>query len=201
MEVKVFQIDEDLDPKRIRRFRGLKGVDPQGTLCIDSNYYKPVYETDVKLLHEATTMDVLEDIYRQTNIGKHPVGYTGHSLSVSDVVQVEDDFYFCDSIGFQKLNTFCPGGKPQEESFKIESEAMISRLVDHIRNNMDGDDLATLVADMFMVDASCEYDEDTGQLVIDIAPQQGSDREHTYGAAMKLFKDSIIKPGHAPKMG
>ena len=48
----------------------------------------------------------LEDVYRIFNIDK-PDGYTGRSLSVSDVVEVvkSDDvrpcFYYCDSIGFK----------------------------------------------------------------------------------------------------
>jgi hypothetical protein len=204
MEVRVFQVDEDLDPKRIRRFRGLKGVDPQGSLCIDSNYYKSVYEADVKLSHGATTMNVLEDIYRQTNVGERPVGYTGHSLSVSDVVQAGDDFYFCDSIGFQKLYAFCPGGKPQqEEKFQVECEAMVRRLVDHIQE-MDGDDLAALVSHMFVVDVSCDHDDDRGQLVFDIAPRPDADEEfkrHTYGSAKETFKGAIIGKSVAPKMG
>ena len=40
----------------------------------------------------------------------HPNDYNGHSLSVSDVVQVielsnvEAGFYYCDSFGWRKLN-------------------------------------------------------------------------------------------------
>jgi hypothetical protein len=38
----------------------------------------------------------------------HPAGYTGRSLSVSDVVEITDGdkkgFYFCDNIGFQKID-------------------------------------------------------------------------------------------------
>ena len=35
----------------------------------------------------------------------HPAGYTGRSLSMSDVVEFVDEgvFYFCDMIGFKKV--------------------------------------------------------------------------------------------------
>ena len=37
----------------------------------------------------------------------HPIGYNGHSLSVSDIVDVEGDgCYFCDRVGFKKLDDF-----------------------------------------------------------------------------------------------
>lgn len=48
----------------------------------------------------------MEDVYRPFNIEGHRL-YRGHSLSVSDIVEMEDGesvgFYFCDSIGFKKV--------------------------------------------------------------------------------------------------
>jgi hypothetical protein len=202
MEIKVFQIDSDLDTKRMG-FRKLASADPSGEKNIDSDIYKPVYETEIESAVDMDPFKILEDLFRQTNIGERPDGYTGHSLSVSDVVQLGPDFYFCDSFGFEKLNAFCPGGKPQEEKFQVECEAMIRRMVDHIRV-MDGDDLATLVADMFVVDVSCDYDDKRGQLVFDISPRPdaGEDfKKHTYGSAKEVFKDAIISKPSGPKMG
>lgn len=203
MEMKVFQIDSDLDEKRMS-FMRLSFADPSGSKCIDSAIYKSVYETEVEMSVGTDPRVVLEDFFRQINIEGHPEGYHGHTLSVSDVVQLGSDFYFCDSIGFEKLNAFCPGGKPQEERFQVECEAMINRLVDHIRE-MDGDDLATLVSHMFMVEASCDHDVKRDQLVIDISPRPDADedlKKHTYGAAKQVFESAIInnKP-FGPKMG
>ena len=62
---------------------------------------KDFYETDKK------TGRLLEDIYEIWNTTKHPDGFTGHSLSVSDIIALYQDttikFYFCDSIGFHEL--------------------------------------------------------------------------------------------------
>ena len=202
MEMKVFQIDSDLDEKRMG-FMRLSFADPSGGKNIDSSIYQPVYETEVEVPSGVEPLAILEGFFRQINVNGKPDGYTGHTLSVSDVVQLCPDFYFCDSIGFEKLNAFCPGGKPQEEKFQVECEAMINRLVDHIRE-MDGDDLATLVSHMFMVDASCDHDVERDQLVIDISPRPDADEDfkrHTYGAAKEVFKGAIINKSFGPKMG
>lgn len=202
MEMKVFQIDHDLDVNRMS-FMKLAIADPSGTKNIDSGIYKPVYETEIEPAAGTEPIEILEDFFRQLNIGERPDGYSGHTLSVSDVVQLGPDFYFCDSFGFEKLNAFCPGGKPQEEKFQVECESMIRRLVDHIQE-LDGDDLAALVSHMFMVDASCDHDVERDQLIIDISPRPDADEEsksHTYGAAKKVFEDAIINKSFVPKMG
>lgn len=56
-----------------------------------------------------------EDVYRALNERVKPAGYTGHSLSVGDVVEIVENarleldpahdapgLYFCDSIGFKR---------------------------------------------------------------------------------------------------
>jgi hypothetical protein len=201
MEMKVFQIDSDLDVNRMS-FMRLSFADPSGGKNIDSSIYQPVYETEIEMPAGVEPLAILEGFYRQINVEGKPEGYTGHSLSVSDVVQLGPDFYFCDSIGFEKLNSFCPGGK-QEEKFQVECEAMVRRLVDHIQE-MDGDDLAALVSHMFVVDVSCDHDDNRGQLVFDISPRPDADedfKKHTYGAAKETFNGAIINKSFGPKMG
>ena len=48
----------------------------------------------------------LETLYVKFN-HNHPRGYTGHSLSMSDIIELYDDtnseFYYCDRIGFQSI--------------------------------------------------------------------------------------------------
>ncbi len=61
--------------------------------------YEVVYDGEIE------TND-LEAIYAIFN-AKHPVGFTGHSLSMSDVVELYDDydsdFYYVDRYGFEKI--------------------------------------------------------------------------------------------------
>lgn len=46
--------------------------------------------------------DSLEDIYARFNMF-HPSDFKGHSLSVSDVVMFGDQYYYCDSIGWENI--------------------------------------------------------------------------------------------------
>lgn len=52
---------------------------------------------------------VLEELFTQFNTA-HPLDFTGHSLSVSDVVSIRRGdstrWYYCDSIGFKELANF-----------------------------------------------------------------------------------------------
>ena len=49
------------------------------------------------------TEQALEDLFAKYNIA-HPEGYKGRSMSVSDIVAIGEDKYYCDSFGFVKLN-------------------------------------------------------------------------------------------------
>lgn len=102
MEVKLYQINMDRDENRVC-FMGLDSLPRfQGTDQIDSSIYDLVYAGDVPCNNP-------EDIYRMFNTD-HPDGYTGRSLSVSDVVQIQDGskngptFHYCDSIGFKEVH-------------------------------------------------------------------------------------------------
>lgn len=49
----------------------------------------------------------LEEIYTRFNMD-HPPGFTGHSLSMSDVVELYDEslseYHFCDHFGFKRID-------------------------------------------------------------------------------------------------
>lgn len=63
--------------------------------------YNTVYTGEIE---GTDTTEILERIYTIFNT-KHPDGYRGRSLSVGDLVALEDTgTYFCDSFGFKKVN-------------------------------------------------------------------------------------------------
>ena len=72
-------------------------------LTVDLGNYARVYASDLK---PGTT---LEDLYTQFNLN-HPEDYRGHSMSVSDLVILnqggETAAFFCDSIGFTDVSDF-----------------------------------------------------------------------------------------------
>lgn len=101
MEVKIYQINMDRDENGVCFMRSESLPRFQGTEQIDSSIYDLVFAGDVPCSN-------LEDVYRMFNID-HPKGYTGRSLSVSDVVQIQNGsdngttFHFCDSFGFKEV--------------------------------------------------------------------------------------------------
>lgn len=100
MNIKIYQINSDRDEARLA-FMGLDHLQTiTGSKDIDSKLYDKVYEGDVDCGN-------LEEVYTLFNLD-HPADFFGHSLSVSDVVEVigEDGrstFHFCDSFGFAKV--------------------------------------------------------------------------------------------------
>lgn len=104
MKIKIYQVNMERDSDRVC-FESIEMLKKQnGTADIDASIYDLVYSGQVKAAD-------LEDIYRTFNID-YPDGYTGRSLSVSDIVQVvenensgtEPGFYYCDSVGFVKTS-------------------------------------------------------------------------------------------------
>lgn len=101
MDIKIYQINRTRDVDRIKFLRMDSLPAFQGTQDINSRIYDMVYQGNVEA-------GDLEDVYRIFNT-EHPQDFNGHSLSVSDVVEVVDGqepvpgFYFCDCIGFQRV--------------------------------------------------------------------------------------------------
>lgn len=78
-----------------------KGIEPQ------YDNYELVYTG--ALTYEGSLIDKLEEVYRTFNID-HPQDFTGHSLSVSDIVALKQagvvSCHYVDSVGYKELPTF-----------------------------------------------------------------------------------------------
>lgn len=99
MDIKIYQINLSRDDDRIA-FLGHSQLERfQESAEVNSGIYDKVFEGAVEA-------DTLEGVYQMFNCDC-PDGFRGHSLSVSDVVEIVGDkdagFYFCDSIGFQRV--------------------------------------------------------------------------------------------------
>lgn len=101
MKIKIYQIDMERDEHRIAMMGYEETLARLNSDSIDSALYDLVFDGEV----QATD---LEAVYAKFNLD-HPAGYTGRSMSVSDVVQVmesstaKEGFFFCDSIGFKEI--------------------------------------------------------------------------------------------------
>ena len=101
MKFKIYQINTPRDD-RGEKFIGFEDRKHFGLPAeVDGKIYDLVFSGEVDCKG-------LEDVYEMFNL-RHPDGYIGHSLSVSDVVEIidakelEPGFYFCDNIGFRKI--------------------------------------------------------------------------------------------------
>ncbi len=78
-----------------------KGIDPQ------YENYELVYTG--ALTQDGSQIEKLEDLYRTFNV-EHPQDFTGHSLSLSDIVALKQagvvSYHYVDSIGYKELTNF-----------------------------------------------------------------------------------------------
>lgn len=89
MRLKIYQIDPDKDPERVR----FEPLDRVGT--VDSAMYRKVFdaEADVK---------GLEDAFILFNNKGHPL-HNGRAMAVSDVVVTDKGAFYCDTFGFKPV--------------------------------------------------------------------------------------------------
>ncbi len=99
MNIRIYQIDMDKDVERVQ-FKNL-----ENTLNIAGRVNPAIYS---QVYANVCDCNNLEDVYCKFNVGERPTGFTGHSLSVSDIVEILDEenkgTYFCDSFGFKKID-------------------------------------------------------------------------------------------------
>ena len=78
-----------------------KGIEPQ------YENYELVYTG--ALTQDGSQIEKLEDLYRIFNI-EHPQDFTGHSLSISDIVALKQagvvSYHYVDSVGYKELTNF-----------------------------------------------------------------------------------------------
>lgn len=96
MKIKIFQIDHEKDKNGVKFMHTDRLEKLQGTTNIDASLYKEVFNGEVEAAD-------LEDVYSMFNCEGHPL-HRGHSMSISDVVKTEDGVYFCDLVGFKKID-------------------------------------------------------------------------------------------------
>lgn len=95
MNIKIYQINIKRD-KNCVKFLHYDHLDSfQETKDINASIYDEVFSGDVDCSD-------LEAVFQKFNTEDHPL-YRGHSLSVSDIVVTDDGAYYCDSVGFKKV--------------------------------------------------------------------------------------------------
>ena len=97
--------------------------------------YEPVYTQSIEA--KSTIMETLEDAYQRFNADR-PLDFTGHSLSVSDILAIKQNgevsYHYCDSFGFKELPNFQKSNYLKTAEISIEDDY---NMVDGIMNNGD----------------------------------------------------------------
>lgn len=106
MKIRIFQINTDRDTLGVK-FSGLQETQNiqrsnERSTRIDPTLYDEVYSGEVDCKS-------LEDVFSLFNVN-HPPFFRGHSLSVSDIVEITENknnylrgAFFCDNIGFESI--------------------------------------------------------------------------------------------------
>ncbi len=110
MDFEIYQIKGGEENRDIR-FQPFADLIESGGRPDFANYEK-VYEGGMDAVSCASNdlRDKLEGIFQKFNIDR-PDDFKGHSLSVSDVVVLNEKAYYVDNFGFQPLKEFKPDAK------------------------------------------------------------------------------------------
>ena len=118
------------------RFEPLDSIHRNG-LSVKPENYELVYEAPL------TAKDNLESIYTRFNVDR-PADFTGHSLSVSDIVVLhqggKDTAHYCDRAGFSEVPEFLqPAQKSREITERIQTPRGSFYLCGMTREQMEAD--------------------------------------------------------------
>ena len=118
------------------RFEPLDSIHRNG-LSVKPENYELIYTAPL------TTKDDLESIYTRFNVDR-PADFTGHSLSVSDIVVLHQDgkdtAHYCDRAGFSEVPEFLqPAQKSREITERIQTPRGSFYLCGMTREQMEAD--------------------------------------------------------------
>lgn len=130
MKIRLYQINAKRDTEHVI-FMNYATYATDGSKCVlRPEIYDLVFDGEVDC-------GTLEDVFELFNV-KYPQGYTGRSMSVSDVVEVKKDdgrssFFYCDTIGFVPVKFDANQAKPmtwQQKMVEMTYEELCRRFRD-----------------------------------------------------------------------
>ena len=115
---RVYQLDLDGIKTYPFAFRSIEVMRKVGYQQPPAADYRLVYDGEILCAKDAEPKDVLERIFIRCN-DTFPEGYRGHSLSMSDVVELYDEknrsYFYCDQSGFVPVQFSAELAKPLPE--------------------------------------------------------------------------------------
>lgn len=102
MKFAVYQIDHEKDVERVHFENYERTIEWAGK--VDPSIYQKVWEGEYDSSVYGNDFAFLDELFFALNVGEKPEGYTGTSMSVSDVVVLGEEAYFVDSVGFKCIS-------------------------------------------------------------------------------------------------
>ena len=124
---RIYQIRDDLSDRHERMFQNLATLQSDGKDVIP-DAYSAVYEGSLAGTESRkSAQQVLDGLFEKFNIA-HPDDFRGHSMSVSDVVVLQENgvekAYYVDSLGFKEVPQFLQQ-EIQKEHAKTRDESRL----------------------------------------------------------------------------
>ena len=124
---KIYQVNDEKENARYIMFSGLdmlEHLELRDKLSL--NLYNKVWEGSVEAEEGKSIITILDHIYMKFQSPRLE-GYKGHSLSVSDIVEIDGKYYYCDSYGWEEI------------TFPTEEEHEVTLYSGHIHFAQNGD--------------------------------------------------------------
>ena len=98
-KIKIYQLDKNNEEARNVMFLSYSFIGN-----VKEKTYNLVYEMEVSevINNENEISKLLEGLFVKFNLNR-PIDFEGHSLSVSDVIRLNDRYFYVDSIGFTDI--------------------------------------------------------------------------------------------------
>ncbi len=144
---KIYQLPDGENYHGIR-FESKETLEKEG-VQLNHEDYELVYESEIDDFKGNAT---LEALFTQFN-ANHPADFTGHSLSVSDVIVISADgkesAYYCNSIGFVEMPEFFKEKELVQEKSAVQDITFLGNRngFDAVKAVTNNDSFGTTVAD------------------------------------------------------
>jgi len=125
VNLQIYQIDTTLDENLVKFCSLAETINFNKK--VNSKIYRKVFDGEVNCKNN-------EEIFQKFNTDI-PTTHIGHSLSISDVIEADGEFFFCDKVGFEKID-FDSKQAPKEDLLKmLVIEPHKEPYVAHIKND------------------------------------------------------------------
>ena len=99
---KIYQLSDLEDKKQLKiAFKAFDWIKDDFSF----SYYKKTYEGSLEVDTDHTRA-ILDILFTKFNVNR-PADFTGYSLSVSDIIEMDGKYWYCDFAGWKDITDLC----------------------------------------------------------------------------------------------